>query len=207
MIRTKFLKIFQPYFCEDIIRLGKDNDGGYLVNKQDILKSKKLISLGVGDDVSFEMDFMKLNDCPITAFDGTIDPNQEFVKNFYTGNKTFINKNIGNKKEERAHRISYRLHKGPIPKDIVVRHKCDVRLCVNPDHLELGTHQDNMNDMKNINLIDLYVRKENLQYDKIDMECELETLQFRETLLYCDMNSRDYKKIKEDFDKKQIITF
>jgi hypothetical protein len=100
MIRTKFLKIFQPYFCEDIIRLGKDNDGGYLVNKQDILKSKKLISLGVGDDVSFEMDFMKLNDCPITAFDGTIDPNQEFVKNFYNGNKTFFNKNIGNKKEE-----------------------------------------------------------------------------------------------------------
>ena len=65
--------------------------------------------------------------------------------------------------------------------------------------------KDNMNDIKNIDILDLYVRKENLQYDKNDLECELETLQFRETLLYCDMNSRDYKKIKEDFDKKQII--
>jgi hypothetical protein len=100
MIRTKFLKIFQPYFCEDIVRLGKDNDGGYLVNKQDILKSKKLLSLGVGDDVSFEKDFMAINDCPIVAFDGTINPEQEFVKNFYSGNKTFINKNVGTKEGE-----------------------------------------------------------------------------------------------------------
>lgn len=100
MIRTRFLKIFQPYFCKDIIRLGKDNDGGYLVNKQDILKSKKLLSLGVGDDVSFEKDFMLINDCPIVALDGTINPEQEFVKNFYSGSKTFINKNIGTKKGE-----------------------------------------------------------------------------------------------------------
>ena len=100
MIRAKFLKIFQPYFCEDIVRLGKDNDGGYLVNKQDILKTKKLLSLGVGDDYSFEKDFMALNDCPIVAFDGTIDPNQEFIKNFYSGDKNFINKNIGNKEGE-----------------------------------------------------------------------------------------------------------
>jgi len=100
MIRTRFLKIFQPYFCEDIVRLGKDNDGGYLVNKQDILKSKKLLSLGVGDDVSFEKDFMAINDCPIVAFDGTINPEQEFVKNFYSGNKTFINKNVGTKEGE-----------------------------------------------------------------------------------------------------------
>lgn len=100
MIRAKFLKIFQPYFCEDIIRLGKDNDGGYLVNQQDILKSKKLLSLGVGDDVSFEKDFMAINNCPIVAFDGTINPDQEFVKNFYFGDKQFINKNIGTKEGE-----------------------------------------------------------------------------------------------------------
>lgn len=100
MIRAKFLRIFQPYFCEDIVRLGKDNDGGYLVNKQDILKTKKLISLGVGDDYSFEKDFMAINDCPIVAFDGTIDSNQEFIKNFYSGDKNFINKNIGNKEGE-----------------------------------------------------------------------------------------------------------
>jgi len=38
---------------------------------------------------------------------------------------------------------------GPRPEgDWVIRHKCDVRHCVNPDHLEIGTRADNQNDMK-----------------------------------------------------------
>ena len=48
---------------------------------------------------------------------------------------------------ERAHRVSWRLHNGIIPPYIVVRHKCDNRACVRPDHLELGTQQDNIRDM------------------------------------------------------------
>ena len=46
-----------------------------------------------------------------------------------------------------AHRWSHEQHIGPIPPDLLVRHKCDVRNCVNPDHLEVGTTQDNSNDM------------------------------------------------------------
>jgi hypothetical protein len=45
-----------------------------------------------------------------------------------------------------AHRFSYVAFKGPIRYDLVVRHTCHIRSCVNPEHLILGTPQDNWND-------------------------------------------------------------
>lgn len=47
----------------------------------------------------------------------------------------------------RAHRASYLIHKGEIPQGMLVLHSCDVRDCVNPDHLHLGTPKNNTQEM------------------------------------------------------------
>lgn len=47
----------------------------------------------------------------------------------------------------KAHRLSWNLFRGEIPNKMMVLHRCDVRNCVNPDHLFLGTQSDNMKDM------------------------------------------------------------
>ena len=46
-----------------------------------------------------------------------------------------------------AHRVVYEMTRGPIPDGQLVCHGCDVRLCVNPEHLFVGSTTDNMRDM------------------------------------------------------------
>ena len=50
-------------------------------------------------------------------------------------------------KSQAAHRYMYKVYKGEFDPSLDVLHTCDVRNCVNPDHLFLGTHSDNMYDM------------------------------------------------------------
>ena len=66
----RYLKPNKQY---DLIRLGKDNDGGYLVEKDSIANSKALITLGLGSDWSFEKDFKEKFKKPIFCYDHTVN--------------------------------------------------------------------------------------------------------------------------------------
>ena len=56
-------------------------------------------------------------------------------------------KDFHTQKRRLVHRLSFTLAFGEFDPALIVRHKCDVRACVRPDHLELGTQADNIHDM------------------------------------------------------------
>jgi len=68
-----FLK---PYNVDidDLIRIGPNSDGGYVIHKESLNLTKKIITCGLNDDWKFEKNFKKLNkNCRIEAYDHTIN--------------------------------------------------------------------------------------------------------------------------------------
>jgi hypothetical protein len=77
----------KPVTSKNLIRVGRKNDGGYLVQKDQIINKKILISFGINDDWSFENDFLNLNNnAEIYLFDRSVSFLQLiklFLKNIF----------------------------------------------------------------------------------------------------------------------------
>jgi hypothetical protein len=109
-----------------VLRRGDVNDYG----------SRKVAE---GDAIERFHQKYEINESSCWIWTGGTRPNSKGVP--YPRHWTDDFKSIG------AHRFSFELVHGAIPQGMYVCHKCDTPLCVNPDHLFLGSHQDNMRDM------------------------------------------------------------
>ena len=81
---------------------------------------------------------------------------QSALRNGY-GRLIIGSRTDGTRTSVSAHRLAYEVHVGKIPNGFFVCHKCDNPKCINPDHLFVGTRQDNVDDReaKNRNKIHL----------------------------------------------------
>jgi|TARA_B100000768_G_scaffold177761_1_gene192434 hypothetical protein len=70
---------FEP--AADLVRIGRDYDGGYLVSQADIFQSNILLGLGINDDWSFETDFVAIHKVPVIAYDASVNE-KKFLKQF-----------------------------------------------------------------------------------------------------------------------------
>ncbi|MCF7826548.1 MAG: hypothetical protein K9M55_09465 [Candidatus Marinimicrobia bacterium] len=83
MRKVKLPESFAPNRCKDLLRLGGQHDGGYLVSKNDIKKTEVLLAFGINADWNFEKDFNAVKSVPTYAYDAS------------TTFKLFIKKSFG----------------------------------------------------------------------------------------------------------------
>lgn len=97
---------------------------------------------------------------------------------------------------EYAHRASLKLYTDRFDENLVTLHKCDNRSCVNPDHLEMGTHADNLQDARDKGRLNN--KGENSTSVKL---AESEVLEIRERA----KGEETQKEISEDYDVHQCV--
>lgn len=73
MMQVTLSSKLRPVAVGALWRLGRDNDGGYVVDSDSVLNSDLLLAFGVADDWSFEQDFLARRPVPLDAFDGSVD--------------------------------------------------------------------------------------------------------------------------------------
>lgn len=73
MLEANLPNFFTFKTANDLIRVGKKNDGGYLVSRSDINMSDVLISLGIGEDWSFEEDLADIKNIEVFSYDASIN--------------------------------------------------------------------------------------------------------------------------------------
>jgi hypothetical protein len=84
----------------------------------------------------------------------------------WTGAKSDDGYGVVSTKQHRlvkAHRLAWERAHGAVPRGLYVLHRCDVRLCVNPDHLFIGDHAANMRDAANKGRLNVQIRATELR--------------------------------------------
>jgi hypothetical protein len=82
-------KIFKPYISKNLLRIGHNTDGGYVINQEIFNKSELLLTFGLGDEFSFEEDFHKKKNIEIIVYDHTVTKTF-WIKNFIKSLFLFI---------------------------------------------------------------------------------------------------------------------
>ena len=88
----------------------------------------------------FEQQYIPITECGCWVWLGRLNKENGY-------GTIFTDCRAASQSREYAHRYSWSVYRGEIPEGMHVLHTCDTPMCVNPDHLFLGTHLDNVRDM------------------------------------------------------------
>jgi hypothetical protein len=210
-VTNKDVKIILPYFFypkhkTELIRLGKDNDGGYLIPTKSIESTKNLYSFGLDDDFSFEQDFCKKKNISINCYDPTVDW-RFWTKRFIRDLRNLILFKI--KKNELKNIFRYFDYKKFFNSEMRIHHKKFIA--------PVGTTILGLNSNQIIDLDEMFIN--NTKRDiflKIDIEASeyriLDQIIKYQSLLVgmaiefhdCDLQENVIKNFVENFDLKLV---